>query len=292
MAVVPLDAVYVVANYKETQLTHVRAGQPVEIDGRFLPGHRPARAISTASSPASGLEFALLPADNATGNFTKIVQRVPVKIVLDDKALARPLAPRHVGRGDYRHQGEELTAGMRPMTPVVPLKTWIAIVGSIDRHVYGGASTFRSSTPRWPTSRVRSAPASTTAPGSRPPTWWPRSSPSRSPPGSPGFSRLRRYLITNVVLFLVFSVACAWRTQSRADDRAARPAGLLRRCDDPDVLHPHHHAATAGQAAGRDVASSRWPPRWRPRSARRSAAGSPRPGAGRRSSMSTWCRAR
>ena len=43
------------------------------------------------------------------------------------------------------------------------------------------------------------------------------------------------------------------RTQSRADDRPARPAGLLRRRDDPDVLHPHHHAAAAGQAAGRNV---------------------------------------
>jgi len=77
MAVVPLDAVYVVANFKETQLTHVRAGQPVEINidsfrGQTLRGH------VDSLSPASGLEFALLPPDNATGNFTKIVQRVPV----------------------------------------------------------------------------------------------------------------------------------------------------------------------------------------------------------------------
>lgn len=92
MAVVPLDAVYVVANFKETQLTHVRNGQPVEIridsfHGTTLKGH------VDSLSPASGLEFALLPPDNATGNFTKIVQRVPVKIVLDDhnlKGLLRP----------------------------------------------------------------------------------------------------------------------------------------------------------------------------------------------------------
>ncbi len=92
MAVVPLDAVYVVANFKETQLTHVRNGQPVElrIDSFHsikLKGH------VDSLSPASGLEFALLPPDNATGNFTKIVQRVPVKIVLDDhnlKGLLRP----------------------------------------------------------------------------------------------------------------------------------------------------------------------------------------------------------
>jgi membrane fusion protein, multidrug efflux system len=92
MAVVPLDAVYVVANFKETQLTHVRNGQPVEIridsfHGTRLKGH------VDSLSPASGLEFALLPPDNATGNFTKIVQRVPVKIVLDDHNLTGLLRP-------------------------------------------------------------------------------------------------------------------------------------------------------------------------------------------------------
>jgi membrane fusion protein (multidrug efflux system) len=92
MAVVPLDAVYVVANFKETQLTNVRNGQPVEIEidsfhGTRLKGH------VDSLSPASGLEFALLPPDNATGNFTKIVQRVPVKIVLDDHNLTGLLRP-------------------------------------------------------------------------------------------------------------------------------------------------------------------------------------------------------
>jgi len=92
MAVVPLDAVYVVANFKETQLTHVRDGQPVELrvdsfHSTKLRGH------VDSLSPASGLEFALLPPDNATGNFTKIVQRVPVKIVLDDHSLQGLLRP-------------------------------------------------------------------------------------------------------------------------------------------------------------------------------------------------------
>ncbi|MBR0810377.1 HlyD family secretion protein [Bradyrhizobium diazoefficiens] len=92
MAVVPLDAVYVVANFKETQLTHVRPGQPVELHvdsfrNKTLRGH------VDSLSPASGLEFALLPPDNATGNFTKIVQRVPVKIVLDDHSLTGLLRP-------------------------------------------------------------------------------------------------------------------------------------------------------------------------------------------------------
>lgn len=92
MAVVPLDAVYVVANFKETQLTHVRNGQPVELridsfHSTTLKGH------VDSLSPASGLEFALLPPDNATGNFTKIVQRVPVKIVFDGKNLKGLLRP-------------------------------------------------------------------------------------------------------------------------------------------------------------------------------------------------------
>lgn len=83
MAIVPLDAVYVVANYKETQLTDIRSGQPamIEVDG--LPG-RQIRGHVDSISPASGLDFSLLPPDNATGNFTKIVQRIPVRIEIDD----------------------------------------------------------------------------------------------------------------------------------------------------------------------------------------------------------------
>jgi membrane fusion protein (multidrug efflux system) len=92
MAVVPLDAVYVVANFKETQLTRVRNGQPVEIRIDSFHGTR-LRGHVDSLSPASGLEFALLPPDNATGNFTKIVQRVPVKIVLDDHRLTGLLRP-------------------------------------------------------------------------------------------------------------------------------------------------------------------------------------------------------
>src|SRR5215469_16087194 len=92
MAVVPLDAVYIVANYKETQLTHVRDGQPVELKVDSFHSTRLKGHVDSLS-PASGLEFALLPPDNATGNFTKIVQRVPVKIVLDDPRLTGLLRP-------------------------------------------------------------------------------------------------------------------------------------------------------------------------------------------------------
>jgi len=82
MSIVPLQAAYLVANFKETQLTHVRAGQPVEIEVDMFPGVK-AHGHVDSLAPASGQEFALLPPDNATGNFTKIVQRIPVKIVLD-----------------------------------------------------------------------------------------------------------------------------------------------------------------------------------------------------------------
>ncbi|HEY4922614.1 MAG TPA: HlyD family secretion protein [Xanthobacteraceae bacterium] len=82
MAVVPLEAPYIVANYKETQLTDVRPGQPVAIAIDTFPGVV-AKGHVDSIAPASGQEFALLPPDNATGNFTKVVQRIPVKIVLD-----------------------------------------------------------------------------------------------------------------------------------------------------------------------------------------------------------------
>src|SRR5277367_4770330 len=90
MAIVPLQAVYVVANYKETQLTDVQPGQPVTIDIDTFPGTTVHGHVDSLA-PASGQEFALLPPDNATGNFTKIVQRIPVKIVLDADSLLQGL---------------------------------------------------------------------------------------------------------------------------------------------------------------------------------------------------------
>ncbi len=87
MAIVPLEAVYVVANYKETQLTHMRPGQRVVVRVDSFPDVAIEGHIDSLS-PASGSEFSLLPPDNATGNFTKVVQRVPVKIVIDDDRAA------------------------------------------------------------------------------------------------------------------------------------------------------------------------------------------------------------
>jgi len=90
MAVVPLQAVYVTANYEETQLTNVHRGQPVSIDVDTFPGET-VHGVVNSMAPASGEEFTLLPPDNATGNFVKIVQRIPVKITIDphDPLLGR-----------------------------------------------------------------------------------------------------------------------------------------------------------------------------------------------------------
>jgi membrane fusion protein (multidrug efflux system) len=80
--VVPLPDVYVIANYKETQLTLVKPGQPVEVSVDSFPGQLLHGHVARVA-PASGSQFALLPPDNATGNFTKVVQRIPVRIALD-----------------------------------------------------------------------------------------------------------------------------------------------------------------------------------------------------------------
>jgi membrane fusion protein, multidrug efflux system len=106
MAVVPLAAVYVVANFEETQLAGMRPGAPVTVvvdtySGATVKGH------IDSIAPASGQEFALLPPDNATGNFTKIVQRIPVKIAID---------PNDPLRGDLR-PGMSVTATVDTKVP-------------------------------------------------------------------------------------------------------------------------------------------------------------------------------
>jgi len=83
---------WVQANYRETQLTNVKVGDPAELRIDQYPG-QVIRGKVLEIAPASGSQFALLPPDNATGNFTKVVQRIPVKIVLDDSAFAAKLRP-------------------------------------------------------------------------------------------------------------------------------------------------------------------------------------------------------
>jgi membrane fusion protein (multidrug efflux system) len=92
ITVVP-DNVWVVANYKETQLTHVAIGQRAEIRVDTFPGIA-MNAIVDSIAPASGAQFSLLPPDNATGNFTKVVQRIPVKLrIAPDNPLTGKLRP-------------------------------------------------------------------------------------------------------------------------------------------------------------------------------------------------------
>ncbi len=82
LALVPLDHVWVEANFKETQLAHMKVGQKALITVDGLPGQKFSGQVESMS-PASGAKFSLLPPENATGNFTKIVQRIPVRLAID-----------------------------------------------------------------------------------------------------------------------------------------------------------------------------------------------------------------
>jgi membrane fusion protein (multidrug efflux system) len=92
-SLVPLDAVYIDANFKETQIGKLRAGQPVAIAVDALPGRNIEGRVASFA-PASGSVFSLLPPDNATGNFTKVVQRVAVRVVVPvdvaEQSVLRP----------------------------------------------------------------------------------------------------------------------------------------------------------------------------------------------------------
>ncbi|MCL9775314.1 HlyD family secretion protein [Vibrio methylphosphonaticus] len=84
MSLVPNNNVWIEANFKETQLNGIHKGQSVEVELDAFPG-QPLKGVVDSFSPATGAKFALLPPENATGNFTKIVQRVPVKIIITDQ---------------------------------------------------------------------------------------------------------------------------------------------------------------------------------------------------------------
>lgn len=85
MSIVPLGRTYVVANFKETQMSKLRIGQKVQVKADAF-GDEPIAAHVESFAPATGQEFALIPVENAVGNFTKITQRVPVRIVIDRDA--------------------------------------------------------------------------------------------------------------------------------------------------------------------------------------------------------------
>jgi membrane fusion protein (multidrug efflux system) len=118
MALVPLDASYVDANFKETQLADVRPGQKVDVaidalDGKVVEG------VVSSISPASGAQFSLLPPDNATGNFTKVVQRVAVRVAFPEEVLKEvPLRP-----------GLSVVATVHTRDPAAPKPTLLGALG-------------------------------------------------------------------------------------------------------------------------------------------------------------------
>jgi membrane fusion protein, multidrug efflux system len=95
MTVIPLNALWVDANFKEVQLRHLRIGQPAEVRSDLYGGTFIYHGHVTGMSAGTGAAFALLPAQNASGNWIKVVQRVPVRIQIDDKDLTK--APLRVG---------------------------------------------------------------------------------------------------------------------------------------------------------------------------------------------------
>jgi membrane fusion protein, multidrug efflux system len=111
ISLVPLPNVWVVANYKETQMTRIRLGQPARVTVDSFPGVV-LRGHVDSWSPASGAQFSLLPPDNATGNFTKVVQRIPVKIVLN----------RDPSSGDLLRPGMSVIATIDTSSPAASSK--------------------------------------------------------------------------------------------------------------------------------------------------------------------------
>jgi len=82
MSLIPVEIPWIIANFKETQMAGLRPGEEVEIEVDAVPSHTFKGHVDSIT-PGTGSTFALLPADNSTGNFTKVVQRVPVKITID-----------------------------------------------------------------------------------------------------------------------------------------------------------------------------------------------------------------
>jgi membrane fusion protein (multidrug efflux system) len=93
LSLVPVRGLWIDANFKESQLTHIRPGLPALVQVDLLPGQA-LRGHVASIAPATGAQFSVLPPENATGNFTKIVQRVTVRIILDDEpAVISQLRP-------------------------------------------------------------------------------------------------------------------------------------------------------------------------------------------------------
>lgn len=133
-SLVPLDEVYVDANFKETQFARLKPGQPVAVRVDALPD-RDIKGTVESVSPASGSVFSLLPPDNATGNFTKIVQRLPVRIDLDPAELRKH--PLRVGLSmsvevNLHHQNGAALATQPPTRPVLQTRVYAGQMDAAD----------------------------------------------------------------------------------------------------------------------------------------------------------------
>ncbi|MCI3208165.1 MULTISPECIES: HlyD family secretion protein [Pandoraea] len=117
LAVVPAHGLWVDANFKEGQVAHLRPGMPVKIEADVLPG-RVFHGRVASLAPATGAQFSVLPPENATGNFTKIVQRVPVRVLLDEAdGRLGTLRPGLSVTAEIDARGDGNVDGGKPGTP-------------------------------------------------------------------------------------------------------------------------------------------------------------------------------
>jgi len=139
MAIVPLDQVWVDANFKEPQLAAMRVGQPVTLKADLYGGKVVYHGAVAGFGAGTGSAFALLPAQNATGNWIKIVQRVPVRIALDAKELIEH--PLQVGLSmqvdvDTHERGGERLPQLAQATPPLHTDVYDAIDAAADKRVH------------------------------------------------------------------------------------------------------------------------------------------------------------
>jgi membrane fusion protein (multidrug efflux system) len=135
MAVVPLDHVWVDANFKETELAHMRIGQPVTLTSDLYGGGVVFQGRVQGLGIGTGSAFALLPAQNATGNWIKIVQRLPVRIDLDPAELREH--PLRVGLSmsvevNLHHQNGAALATQPPTRPVLQTRVYAGQMDAAD----------------------------------------------------------------------------------------------------------------------------------------------------------------
>jgi membrane fusion protein (multidrug efflux system) len=138
MSIIPLHQVWVDANFKEAQLRRIRLGQPVRLTADLYGGRVEYRGTVAGLGAGTGSAFALLPAQNATGNWIKVVQRVPVRITLDpDQLRANPLRVglSMIAEVDVRRQDGKALADAPRATPFAQTQVYEALEGGADAQV-------------------------------------------------------------------------------------------------------------------------------------------------------------